>query len=257
MGVEGNFATVAVLLRAFLNHRADRGFDDVQQQLVGEPVAHHVVHHAGEHTVDTAARRHLAVELLLDARGNTLVLQRYLGQRDEALVGGANLGACGGGLGRLTVGIHQRLLLLHKLLSDERQEGEVELGSFGLERAVLIEQGSAILREQIPRLIACRALVGVLVVPVAIGCEGGKLLQANVHLKRNGNLLSGHYFSSSTVFSAWVALSSACLARVLLSSSSCALRRFSACRTWKSGVFARARTVRSSGETAISRPCAA
>ena len=183
-------------------------------------MAHHIVHHAREHAVDTAARRHLAVEFLLDARGNTLVLQRHLGQRDEALVGGANLGACGGGLGRLTVCVHECLLLLHEFLGDERQQGEVELCGFGLERAVLIEQGGAVLSEQIPRLIVCRALFGTLVLPVAIGCEGGKLLQANVHLKRNGNLLRGHYFSSSTVFSAWVALSSACFARVLLSSSS-------------------------------------
>ena len=139
MRIEGNFATVAVLLRALLNHSACGRFDDVQQQLVGEPVAHHIVHHAGEHTVDAAARRHIAVEFLLDARGNTLVLQRHLGQRNEALVGGANLGACGGGLGRLTVCVHECLLLLYEFLGDERQQGEVELCRFGLERAVLIE----------------------------------------------------------------------------------------------------------------------
>ena len=139
MRVEGDFAAVTVLLRAFLNHRACGGFDDVQQQLVGEPVAHHIVHHAGEHTVDAAARRHVTVEFLLDARGNTLVLQRHLGQRNEALVGGANLGARGGGLGRLTVRVHECLLLLHEFLGNERQEGEVELCRFGLERAVLIE----------------------------------------------------------------------------------------------------------------------
>ena len=120
MRIEGDFAAVTVLLRAFLNHRACGGFDDVQQQLVGEAVAHHIVHHAGEHTVDAAARRHIAVELLLDARGNTLVLQRHLGQRDKALVGGANLGACGGGLGCLTVSVHECLLLFHKLLGNER-----------------------------------------------------------------------------------------------------------------------------------------
>ena len=102
-------------------------------------MAHHIVHHAREHAVDTAARRHLAVEFLLDARGNTLVLQRHLGQRNEALVGGANLGACSGGLGRLTVCVHECLLLLYEFLGDERQQGEVELCRFGLERAVLIE----------------------------------------------------------------------------------------------------------------------
>ena len=203
MRVEGDFAAVAVLLRAFLNHGACGGFDDVQQQLVGEPVTHHVIHHAGEHTVDAAARRHVTVEFLLDARGNTLVLQRHLGQRNEALVGGANLGACGGGLGCLTVRIHERLLLLHEFLGDERQEGEVELCRFGLERPVLIEQGGAVLGEQIPGLIVRSALFGALLIAVTIGGEGGKLLQANVHLKRNGNLLSGHYFSSSVVFSAW------------------------------------------------------
>ena len=83
-------------------------------------MAHHIVHHAREHAVDTAARRHLAVEFLLDARGNTLVLQRHLGQRDEALVGGANLGACGGGLGCLTVCVHECLLLLYEFLGNER-----------------------------------------------------------------------------------------------------------------------------------------
>ena len=79
MRVEGNFAAVAVLLCAFLNHRACGGFDDIQKQLVGEPVAHHVIHYTGEHTVDAAVRRHVTVEFLLNARGNTLVLQRYLG----------------------------------------------------------------------------------------------------------------------------------------------------------------------------------
>ena len=102
-------------------------------------MAHHVVHDSGQYPVDAAAFRHFAVELLLDTRGDTLILERYFRQRDEPLIGGANLGACRGGLGSLAVGLHEGLLLLHEFVGDERHQSEVELCGLGTDCAALIE----------------------------------------------------------------------------------------------------------------------
>ena len=155
-------------------------------------MAHHVVHDAGQYPVDAAALRHLAVKLLFDARGDTLILERHLGQRDEPLVGGANLRARRGGLGGLAVGLHEGLLLLHEFVGDERHQGEVELCGLGANRAALIEQGGALVVGEVPG-----TLRPLLRLAVAVAGQGGQLLQAHVHLEGNGNLLGRHYFSSS------------------------------------------------------------
>ena len=192
VGVEGDLAAVAVFLGGLLAYHALGGFDNLEQQGVAEVVAHHVVHDAGQHPVNAAALRHLAVKLLFDARGDTLILERHLGQRDEPLVGGTNLRARRGGLGGLAVGLHEGLLLLHEFVGDERHQGEVELCGLGANRAALIEQGGVLVVGEVPG-----TLRPLLRLAVAVAGQGGQLLQAHVHLEGNGNLLGRHYFSSS------------------------------------------------------------
>ena len=105
---------------------------------------------------------------------------------------GTNLRARRGGLGSLAVGLHEGLLLLHEFVGDERHQGEVELCGLGANRAALIEQGGALVVGEVPG-----TLRPLLRLAVAVAGQGGQLLQAHVHLERNGNLLGRHYFSSS------------------------------------------------------------